>query len=369
MKIVADQAIPFLRGVLEPFADVVYLPGAKITKEDLLDADAAIIRTRTKCTKKLLEGTKIRFIATATIGMDHMDIPACQALGIRCVNAPGCNAPSVAQYIVSILLADAEKHKLSLSGKTIGIIGAGHVGTKVAGAAGVLGMKVLLNDPPRARREGDAGFVSLDTLLKESDYITLHTPLNESMPDRTYHLADEEFFLKIGKHPFFINASRGEVTDQGALKSALITGRIRGAALDVWEDEPEINRELLSLLDFATPHIAGYSADGKAAGTMMSVRQLAEFFNIPELREFQAEIPSPLQPELEVKNLYEAVMASYDVTTDTSRLRNDPESFEKQRADYPLRREFHAFTVKKARSLSRSDIRILQALGFHCSHI
>ena len=368
LKIIADDAIPFLRGVFEPWAQVSYLPGASIAQADLKDTDALIIRTRTKCNAKLLSGTGVRIIASATIGMDHVDTVECEKLGIRCVNAPGCNAASVAQYMVSVLTADSVETGRPLAGRTLGIVGVGHVGKKVAAAASALGMRVLLNDPPRVRAEGPEGFVELDRILAESDFITMHTPLNRNYPDCTYHLAGEDFFLKAARKPFFINASRGPVTDQNALKSALITGRIRGAALDVWEDEPDISRELLDMVKIATPHIAGYSADGKATGTAMAVRAVADFFGIKELADFHSEgVPAPEQPSITVSTdrpVESAILSAYDVRRDDAALRNAPENFERLRAQYPVRREFPAFRIANADRLHASARAILRALGF-----
>ena len=368
LKIIADNAIPFLRGVFEPFAQVTYLPGAAIAQADLKDTDALIIRTRTKCNAKLLAGTGVRIIASATIGMDHVNTAECEKLGIRCVNAPGCNASSVAQYIVSILTADAVETGRPLAGRTLGIVGVGHVGKKVAAAAEALGMRVLRNDPPRARAEGPDGFAELDRILAESDFITMHTPLNREHPDGTYHLANEDFFLKAAKKPFFINASRGLVTDQNALKCALITGRIRGAALDVWEDEPDINRELLDMVKIATPHIAGYSADGKANGTSMSVRAVAKFFGIDSLADFSPEgVPAPDPAVLTVSEscpVESAILSVYDVRRDDAALRSAPENFESLRAHYPVRREFPAYRIGNADRISASARSILRALGF-----
>ena len=363
LKIVADDKIPFLRGILEPFAEVKDLPGGKITRDDLLDADALLTRTRTKCTAKLLEGTAVKFIASATIGFDHIDTHWCDAHGIRWTNAPGCNSESVAQYITSLLLTLAHRRGESLTGKTIGVIGVGNVGSKIARNARTLGMNVLLNDPPRARREGAAGFAELETLRREADFITCHVPLNPiGEEDCTFHLADAQFFAGLRKKPFFINSSRGEVCDNAALKQALRAGLLNGAALDVWENEPEIDRELLGLLDFATPHIAGYSADGKANGTAMSILALVKFFDLGS--KFDAAVlqrpPAPPEPRLdlmpyaragenETELLYRAVTASYAIESDDRRLRADPADFEKLRGDYPLRREFDAFEVTAPR--------------------
>jgi len=197
MKIVADDKIPFLRSVLEPYADVIYLPGRAITRKTLADADALLTRTRTKCTGELLRGTKVRFIGTATIGFDHIDTQFCEKNGITWTNAPGSNSSSVHQYMAAALLKMASEFRLSLKGKTIGIVGVGNVGSKVEKLAGILGMKILLNDPPRARKEGEKNFVSLIDILTESDIVTLHVPLNIVGEDSTWHLLNEKNIKKL----------------------------------------------------------------------------------------------------------------------------------------------------------------------------
>ena len=358
LKIIADDKIPFLRGILEPYAEVRYLPGGKITRADLMNADALLTRTRTPCRAELLEGTAIKFIASATIGYDHIDTRYCESNGICWTNAPGCNSESVAQYITSLLLTRAFRTGESLKGKTIGVIGVGNVGSKVARNAGALGMKVLLNDPPRAREEGAARFTELEEIRRTADFITFHVPLNREGEDATFHAADSAFFNSLGKKPFFINSSRGGVCDNAALKQALGAGRLRGAALDVWENEPGIDPELMRLLDFATPHIAGYSADGKANGTAMSILALIKFFGL-EKRFDRSKLqtpPLPPEPEIDLRPgflagetemdlLYRAVTAAYDIAADDRRLRENPDEFEKLRGNYPLRREFDSFTV------------------------
>ncbi|GET29786.1 4-phosphoerythronate dehydrogenase [Prolixibacter sp. SD074] len=199
MKIIIDDKIPYIKGALEPFAEVVYLPGSKTTPEVVKDAGALITRTRTKCNRELLEGSGVKFIATATIGFDHIDTEYCSETGIEWTNAPGCNSGSVEQYIASALAVLSQKRHFALSGKTLGIVGAGNVGKKVARIAGAYGMKVLLNDPPRERAEGKSNFVSLDEILAQSDIITLHVPLNMAGEDKTFHLADDAFFAKAKK--------------------------------------------------------------------------------------------------------------------------------------------------------------------------
>lgn len=375
MKIVADDKIPFLQGVFESAgANVVYLPGNTITAKSLRSADALVVRTRTQCSEGLLKGSSVRIIASATSGTDHIDSAWCEAAGIRTVNAPGCNASSVAQYVLSVLMRDFLKNGINPHGKKLGVIGAGHVGSKVAALARIIGMEVLLNDPPKQRAAGPENaktYSPLESLCTECDYLTLHTPLHLTGPDRTFHLAGEEFFRSCRKKPFFINTSRGENTDTEALIRALEKKLIRGAAIDVWENEPHINTELLAHIDCATPHIAGYSADGKANGTAAAVRALAEFFHLTALQNFYPErIPPPENPVIRTDNfpperlVPDAILQSYDPALDDVSLRAAPDSMEFLRGHYPVRREFPAYTVSAGKDLPGTQSKILSALGF-----
>lgn len=372
MKIVCDNKIPFLRGVLEPYAEVVYLPGRETTPEVVRDADAVITRTRTKCDAALLEGSSVKVIATATIGYDHIDTAWCEEHGIVWRNAPGCNSWSVKQYIATVLCTLARRHGLELAGMTLGVVGVGNVGSKVAEAAALLGMRVLLCDPPRARREGEKAFVSLDEILAGCDIITLHVPLSREGEDATWHLFDAARLASLRPGQFLINSSRGPVVDNAALKAALQQKRLRGAVLDVWEGEPEPDRGLMDLLDIATPHIAGYSADGKANGTMASVRAVASVLGLPLTQWRPEEIPAPPQPlhfRLEAAGksrqqvLSEALLHTYDPLTDDRALRADPASFEQLRGDYPVRREPTAFTLD-LQDGSPELAETLSAIGF-----
>ena len=323
MKVVIDHKIPYIKEAIEKIADeVVYLPGNAFTPEAVKDADALIVRTRTRCNRELLEGSQVKFIATATIGYDHIDTAYCQEAGITWTNCPGCNAGSVEQYIFSTLCLLKEKKGLDLKKATLGIVGVGHVGGRVKRMAEALGMKILLNDPPRADR-GEEGFVDLETILRESDVITFHTPLNREGKYATYHLVDEDLLFSLKRTPFIINASRGEVVDTASLLAALAAGKVKGAVIDTWEYEPSISRELLEVAFLATPHIAGYSADGKANATRMSLEALCRFFGI----EADFKIVPPEGP------------CDYDPTRDSEWLKAAPEKFEWFRGNYPIRRE------------------------------
>ena len=323
MKVVIDHKIPYIKEAIEKIADeVVFLPGNAFTPGAVKDADALIVRTRTRCNRELLEGSQVKFIATATIGYDHIDTAYCQEAGITWTNCPGCNAGSVEQYIFSTLCLLKEKKGLDLKKATLGIVGVGHVGSRVKRMAESLGMKVLLNDPPRAD-QGEEGFVDLPTILRECDVITFHTPLNREGKYATYHLVDEDLLFSLKRTPFIINASRGEVVDTASLLAALAAGKVRGAVIDTWEYEPCISRELLEVAFLATPHIAGYSADGKANATRMSLEALCKFFGI----EADFKIVPPEGP------------CDYDPTRDSEWLKAAPEKFEWFRGNYPIRRE------------------------------
>lgn len=366
MKLVIDAQIPFMQGFAEQLGEVRYLPGADITPADVRDADALIVRTRTHCDRQLLDGSAVRFIATATIGFDHIDTDYLHSAGIGWTNCPGCNARSVAQYVecallqlaahgcwsdgeltpVSMPIAASDLDRSVFSRLTLGIVGVGHVGSQVLEMARRLGFgRILLCDPPRAEKEGEA-FVhtSLETLARECDVVTFHTPLTSSpTPHPTFHLADEAFFRLLKPTAVVINSSRGEVVSNVALKQALQQHGIRAAVIDTWENEPSIDRDLLRLAFIATPHVAGYSADGKANGTRMSLQAVARFFHLPEAPFAQVKAPALPEgfeycPELS-NGRYVPELRLYDPARDTMDLLHAPERFEYQRGHYPLRRE------------------------------
>ena len=336
MKVIVDNKIPYINEAIEKIADeVVYLPGTSFTSETVKDADALIVRTRTLCNRELLEGSQVKFIATATIGYDHIDTDYCQEAGIVWTNCPGCNAGSVEQYVHSVLLLLKREKGLDLKNSTIGIVGVGHVGSRVSRMAKDLGMRVLLNDPPRADK-GEEGFVDLHTIARECDIITFHTPLYKEGIYKTFHLADEAFLFSLQRQPFFINSSRGEVVDTVALLEAQACGKVREIIIDTWEHEPHINEELLKVAYIATPHIAGYSADGKANATRMSLEALCRFFHI----DAKFEILPPALPSINFStDEEEAFLQRYNPLYDSERLKNAPEKFEWFRGNYPLRRE------------------------------
>lgn len=342
LKIVADKAIPFLEGVFDPYADMTYLPGDKIGPEDVKDADVLMVRTRTKCNAALLEGSKVKFIATATIGTDHIDFPYCDSKGIVVRNAPGCNAGGVMEYVFSALYGLASRRSISLQGDTIGIIGVGHVGSLIERMGRALGFKILKCDPPRAEAEGSFGFCDLDYLLQNSQIVTLHVPLDET----TRGMANSEFFSLMQPGAFFINAARGEVVCDDALKAAI--PKLGPVIIDTWNHEPDIDLDLMDKVAIATPHIAGYSYQGKQNGTAAAVRAVAHYFGITELYEFfpKTDLPENEAVKLDLKGLNQGEIASvlqynYPIFTDDFMLRLNPENFDRLRSEYNYRREVY----------------------------
>lgn len=336
MKVIIDNKIPYIREAIGQIADeVVYLPGSEFTADAVRGADALIVRTRTRCNRELLEGSRVKFIATATIGFDHIDTDYCRRAGIVWQNCPGCNAGSVEQYLHAVLLLLKRQKNMNPEDTCLGIVGVGHVGSRIARMARALGMKVLLNDPPKADA-GEEGFVDLSVLARECDVITFHTPLNRQGKYGTYHLADDTFFASLQRRPVIINTSRGEVIDTEALLAALRSGVIRDAVIDTWEHEPDIDRELLQRVFLGTPHIAGYSADGKSNATRMALEALCRFFH--KEAAFRI-VPPDLPPMTYSANPDEAFLQVYNPVCDSEALKQHPEEFEHLRGNYPLRRE------------------------------
>lgn len=341
MKIVADSTIPFIEGVFEPYADVVFIEGSKITRDDILDADALLIRTWTRCDASLLEGTPVKLISMATMGIDNIDLEYCSSHGIYVQNASGSVAGGVMNYVFSALYGMAARRSISLSGKTFGIIGVGDCGARVESMARSLGFKVMLCDKRRALTEGPARFSSMDDLLAGSDIVSLHLPLDSE----TRGVADAAFFSKMKVGAFFINTAHGELVDEDALIQA--RPKLGPVILDTWCGEPDINVRLLRMTDIATPHIAGYSYQGKQKATAAAVRSLARFFGIQPLYDFfpATEIAELKAVRLDVVGKSQGEITSlfqynYPVFTDDFLFRMDPSGFERLRSSYKYRREF-----------------------------
>lgn len=342
MKIVVDDTIPFVRGVFEPYADVHYRDGAAIVRSDLVDAEALIIRTRTRCNADLLDGTAVKIIATATAGLDNIDIAYCREHGIFVKNADGCNSGGVMNYVFSALYGCAARKSIPLKGAAFGIVGVGSTGRKVENMARILGFKVLLCDPLRADEEGDSQFCSLDYLLENSDIVTLHLPLN----DGTKRMADADFFRKMRLGAFFINTAHGELVVEDDLMEAI--PKLGPVVIDTWNNEPDVNRRLVNMVDIATPHIAGYSYQGKQISAMMAVRAVARFFGINELYDFypKTDVKKLEVVKLDVNGMNQGQIAStiqynYPIFTDDFLFRMNPGGFTELRSGYQYRREFY----------------------------
>lgn len=329
-RVIIEGCIPFVDNRLDGIADVVRLAPGEIDAASVADADAIIVRTRTRVDASLLRRSRVSFVATATIGTDHIDLPWCASAGIAVANAPGCNAPAVAQYVLAAVM---EQGYNPASGLTIGIVGVGHVGRAVEKWARALGFKVMLCDPPRARHEGNDGFCSLEEIAREADIVTFHTPLTRQGEDATFHLISDSFLNACRRHPLIINAARGPVADTRAILRALDSGIIPPPVIDCWEGEPAISPELLQRAAIATPHIAGYSLEGKMRATQMALDAFCRHFNLPQA--------APLDTDLSVAEApsADAIAASYSPAADTALLRACPSDFERLRNTYAYRPE------------------------------
>ena len=338
MKIVIDRNIPFIEGVFDDVCSVEYLPSAVIDHMSVKEVDALIVRTRTRCDKALLLGTNIKMIATATAGYEHIDMDFCRKAGIEVFVARGCNASSVAQYIGSVLAVWTAKKRLDISTLTLGIVGYGFVGKAVENMANKLGVKVLMNDPPLEQSGVRHDFVSLSDIAEQCDIISFHTSLTNDGKFPTYHLANSAFFERCAKRPLIVNAARGGVVDEQAMAEAYRDGRIGGFAIDCWEGEPNIDSHILEEAFIATPHIAGYSADGKANATAMCINAISEYFSLNCLA-MQTKL-SPKQINMaQGSQLLQTLIKNYDIERDSVGLKNNPEKFEYFRNNYPERRE------------------------------
>ena len=343
MKFVIDRAIPFIEGVFEPYgAEVIYKDGPEIVRKDLLDADALVIRTRTRCNASLLKGTAVKLIATATASMDNIDQSWCKEHGIYVQNASGCNAGGVTNYVFYALFRTASRKSIPIEGATIGIIGLGSAGSRVEETALALGFKTLRYDPLRAEKEWHTEFHDLDTVLEGSDVITMHIPVNAT----TRGMANAHFFARMKPGAFFINAAQGELVVEKDLLRAI--PRLGPVALDAWCHEPNVNRKLMDLVDIATPHIAGYTLQGKQIGTSLAIRAVARFFSLKELYEFfpTTEILEYQAVKIDAHDKTQGQIASviqynYPIFTDDFMFRMNPDRFNELRVNYRYRREFY----------------------------
>ena len=380
MKIVADQNIPFVKECFSSIGQVTLCPGRQLASAQVADADVLLVRSVTKVNEALLAGSPVKFVATATIGTEHVDAAYLASKGIGFASAPGSNANSVAEYIVAAMLTLGKKYKFTLAGKSIGVVGVGNVGSRVARKCQALGMKVLLNDPPLKRQTGDEKYRPLSELY-DCDFITLHTPLTKEGPDKSCHLADKAFFSALKGGAVFMNAARGGCHDTAALKQAMTAGKLGGVVLDVWENEPNIDPELLQKVDISTPHIAGYSFDGKVSGLLMIYRAACQHFGLTPTHTEADFLPAPKVPQITITTdqltggiepvVRDTVQQVYAINRDDFNtreiLQQNPDErgpfFDRLRKEYPERREFQN-TVVNVPAGQAQLANILKGIGF-----
>lgn len=379
MKIVCAASVVLGREAFSSLGEVVIAPDREIHAATVRDADALITRSKTDVNRALLEGSRVRFVGTATAGFDHFDTDWMEQAGVTWYNAGGCNANSVAEYITAALLHLGQRDGFKLAGLTLGIVGVGQVGSRVAQKARLLGMRILLNDPPLAEKTGDPLYRPLAEILPQCDVITLHTPLERKGAHPTFHLADEKFFAQLKRGAIFINASRGEVMDTATVLAALKAQTVRRAICDVWEHEPTISRALLAATVLGSQHIAGYSYEGLYNGTVQCHAALCRHFGLTQPWTPPRSVTHPTLPALETDAagveletaLARIILAAYDITADDRKLRDGVQLDEKAmgkhfdalRKNYPERREFAARSAR-IKNASPLLLAILRGFGF-----
>lgn len=373
MRILADENMPYVNELFAEHAEVIQVPGRQIQAEMLVDVDALLVRSVTKVNAELLsQANRLKFVGSATIGTDHVDQALLKQKGIAFSNAPGCNANAVCDYILSCLLLLAERKGLELSGLIAGIVGVGNIGKRLRPRLEALGLKVLCCDPFRAELEPDFEHVPYEQLLGQCDVLTFHVPHTKTGPYPTFHMLAEEQLKQLKPECILMNACRGEVIDNPALKLHLEQGTQQSVVLDVWEHEPNPDPELMALVDIATPHIAGYSQEGKAFGTSMVYDVWAEQNLLPKA-DIKELLPTPALAGLEISAvptqslIKQLVQAVYDVRNDDERMRRlteQPGYFDAMRKNYPLRRELLSTQLGFTRTISQASCDQLQQLGF-----
>lgn len=375
MKIVADANIPFAREAFAQFGEVTTLPGRHLTPEDLRGAEVLVVRSVTKVNQALLAGSEVRFVGTATIGTDHLDISWLDGAGIQWRSAAGCNARSVVEWVMAGIVEWCLAQRINLAGLTLGIVGHGNIGSRLAALAPRLGMKILVCDPPLARQGKITGAVDLATVLAQSDIVTFHVPYTRTGEDATHGLAGWEQLDLMRPGALLLNSSRGAVLDNEAARSFAKSGGLH-VLLDVYENEPTPNRELVRYAFLSTPHIAGYSYEGKVNGTRMMAEAIAA--HLGTTSSWVPPLDSPADNVVEVRAAHpllaarEAIRRSYDITADSNALREglaiEDEAawgahFDNLRKNYPVRREFANYRVPLGHENTEAAA-LVAALGF-----
>lgn len=375
LRLIVDENIAFADKVFSQFGKVNLMPGREITNSSLKDTDVLIVRSITNVDEELLKNTPVKFVGTATIGTDHIDLDYLKNKNIFFADAKGCNAYSVAEYVISSLLSLVVRFEFSLKDKFIGIVGVGNVGSIVAVFAEALGMRVLLNDPPLKRNGDNRNFIELNEILN-CDVVSLHTPLNLKGIDKTYHLFNSDILNKVKDGAILINSSRGAVINNLDLLTAIEKKNLK-IVLDVWENEPDINIKLVKNVLIATPHIAGYSYEGKVNGTKMIYNSLCDYLDEEKTFSFDLQNPTNQLKKLDgIKKIEESlnslISSIYSIKDDDIRMRkmimmNESEGileFDLLRKNYPNRREFNNYTIKSD-NLSEEIKNILKILRFN----
>lgn len=373
MKVVADENIFFVKEAFSEFGEVITTPGRMINSEMLVDAAILLVRSITQVNRELLEGTSVRFVASATIGVDHIDTEYLKEKNIGFAYAPGSNAESVAEYVISALFYMASKMNRLLQEVTLGIIGVGNIGSKVYHYAESLGVRCLLNDPPQKKLTGSEIYIPLSQLAEESDILTFHVPLVTSGEYSTYHMVNHDLISGMKKNAILINTSRGKVVDEKSIRAE--RPRFGGLVFDVWENEPSINTEILKIVDIGTPHIAGYSFEGKIRGTKMIYDAACAFFFIKPQWQIPENYFTEIVKEIDVSSsnqpVSDAVLNAYTIEQDFKSLSNvlnmekseQGKFFDDLRKNYPSRREFSHFLIRCS-STQKDQARIISDLGF-----
>lgn len=360
MLIVADENIPLLDAFFEGFGEIRRVPGRSIDRATVEQADVLLVRSVTNVNRALLEGSNVRFVGTCTIGTDHLDLDYFQQAGITWSSAPGCNARGVVDYVLGSLLTLAEIEGVDLAQRTYGVVGAGEVGGRLVKVLQGLGWNVLVCDPPRQAAEG-GDYVSLEQIIEQCDVISLHTPLDKQGPQATWHLFDKNRLNQLKPGTWLINASRGPVIDNAALRQVLLQREDLQAVLDVWEAEPEVDVALAELCVIATPHIAGYSLDGKQRGTAQIYQAFCKFLGQPEQVSLNDLLPAPWLSAVTLNTDTDPAWALamlcrgvYDPRRDDADFRRSlvgnvseqRAAFDGLRKHYPLRREIDGLKVR-----------------------
>ncbi|MCK6485720.1 MAG: 4-phosphoerythronate dehydrogenase [Phycisphaerae bacterium] len=376
MRIVVDEDIPFIHEALVAHGIIISVPGRGLTRDRLSDADALFVRSVTRVDAALLEDTQVRFVGSATAGVDHVDLDWLAVRGITFAHAPGANAGAVAEHLAAALLALAADRGWTLSKMTFAVIGAGHVGSRVARLAGALGMSVLLNDPPLAEATGDARYRPIDEVTPRADVVSLHVPLTATGRHPTRRMVDAAWLRRMKRGAVLINMARGDVVDETALKSAMHCGALGGAVLDVWQNEPTPDPDLVRLADLSTPHVAGYSDDARIMATKTVYQAFCRWCDQqPEWRpparsmltidaagvavdsSLEATLDAIVQIAFDIRGVSEAFKSAM---TDETPVRAG--AFEHLRRTHPRRVQFSGFSVRGLENLSAADI--IARLGF-----